>query len=100
MLATLRLEFRDRNRETDSVFAAFAGFTRDVFSSEVAMRIRGLVAIALLLLPAGLSAQRNGRLPRIFGRGPAQPAPLPPQAVPIARELSYRRSHMSFESYP
>ena len=61
------------------------------------MRTRAVVAIVLLLLPVGLSAQR---LPRIGRRGPAQPAPLGPQAPAIARELAYRRSHLSVESYP
>src|SRR5215210_7468516 len=63
------------------------------------MRIRAVVAIVLLLLPAALSAQR---IPRsVTGRrGPTRPAPLPPQPGPIARELAYKRSHLSVESYP
>jgi hypothetical protein len=61
------------------------------------MRTRAVVAIALLLLPVGLSAQR---LPRIGRRGPAQPAPLGPQPPEIARQLAYTRSHISVESYP
>jgi hypothetical protein len=63
------------------------------------MRVRAVVAIGLLLLPAGLSAQRI-RAPRIGGRGPAQPAPLPPQPAAIARELAYKRLRLSVETYP
>lgn len=61
------------------------------------MRTRAVVAIVLLLLPVGLNAQR---LPRIGRRGPAQPVPLGPQPPAIARELAYKRSHLSVESYP
>ena len=61
------------------------------------MRTRSLVAIAALLLPAGLNAQR---IPMPRGRGPARPAPLPPQPAPIANELAYRRLPLSVESYP
>ena len=59
------------------------------------MRVRTVVAI-LSLLPAALSAQR---LPRT-GRGPAAPAPLPPQAPEIAQVLAYKRSHLTIETYP
>jgi hypothetical protein len=64
------------------------------------MRIRAVVAFVSLLLPAtALSAQRvpvgaTGR------RGPARPAPLPPQPAPIARALAYKRMRLSVESYP
>jgi hypothetical protein len=59
------------------------------------MRVRTVVAI-VSLLPAALSAQR---LPRT-GRGPATPAPLPPQAPEIAQVLAYKRSHLTVETYP
>lgn len=62
------------------------------------MRIRAVAAIVLLLVPAVASAQRTP-LPRA-GRGPARPAPLPPQAPTIARELAYKRLPLSVESYP
>jgi hypothetical protein len=63
------------------------------------MRIRAVVAIALLLLPAALEAQRL-RLPRVGGRRPAPPTDLPPQPQVVARELAYRRLNLSVESYP
>jgi hypothetical protein len=63
------------------------------------MRIRAVVAIAALLVPAGLSAQRLP-LPGTGRRGPARPAPLPPQAGPIAKNLAYKRLRLSVESYP
>lgn len=62
------------------------------------MRIRAVVAMVLLLLPAVTDAQRI-RLPRM-GRGPARPAPLPPQIPTVARELAYRRLPLAVESYP
>lgn len=62
------------------------------------MRTRALVVIALLSLPAGLSAQ-GVRLPRV-GRGTRpQPAPLPPETAPVARALAYKRSRWSIEGY-
>lgn len=63
------------------------------------LRIRAVVAIAALLVPAGLSAQRLP-LPGTGRRGPARPAPLPPQAEPIARNLAYKRLRLAVESYP
>jgi hypothetical protein len=63
------------------------------------MRVRAVVAIVLLLLPAGLTAQRIP-LPRVLGRGPARPTPLPPQPPGIARELAYKRLRLSVETYP
>lgn len=62
------------------------------------MRARTLVVTALLLAPAALSAQRI-TLP-IGRRGPAEPQPLPPQPTPVAMQLAYTRSHLSFETYP
>jgi hypothetical protein len=63
------------------------------------MRIR-VLAIALILLPSAVSAQRI-RPPRLGGVGPGVvPADLPPQAPGIARELAYRRLPLSIESYP
>lgn len=62
------------------------------------MRARALAALSLLLIPAGLTAQR---IPfRIGSRRPVPPAELPPTAGPIARELSYKRLNYSVESYP
>ena len=61
------------------------------------MRIRHVVAIALLLAPAAADAQV--RLPRI-GRGPARPTDLPPQPPSVARELAYKRLPYSVETYP
>ncbi len=62
------------------------------------MRARICALSAMLLLPASLSAQRiHIRLPWI-GRRPA-PAPLPPQAPVIAREMRYKASRLSMESY-
>src|SRR5688500_10408032 len=63
------------------------------------MRVRAAVAIVALLLPVELSAQRLP-LPGTGRRGPARPAPLPPQAEPIARNLAYKRLRLSAESYP
>jgi hypothetical protein len=63
------------------------------------MRGRVVVAIGLLLLPAVSSAQRMP-LPRIGGRGPAQPVPLSPQPPEITRAIAYRRLNLSVESYP
>jgi len=62
------------------------------------MRIRSVVAIVLLLLPAVSDAQRV-RLPRM-GRGPARPTPLPPQPAVVSRALAYKRLPLSVESYP
>jgi hypothetical protein len=62
------------------------------------MRVRTFVAI-LSLLPAVSSAQRVPQ-PRIGGRGPTRPAPLPPAPEPIARQLAYTRMNVSIESYP
>lgn len=62
------------------------------------MRIRAFVAIAILLLPASLSAQR---LPFPGRRQhPAAPQPMPTEPAPIARQLAYTRLRVSFESYP
>jgi hypothetical protein len=64
------------------------------------MRVAAVLAIATLLLPAGLSAQvlplpMPGHRPH-----PAAPQPMPPEPASIARELSYTRMHFSFETYP
>jgi hypothetical protein len=64
------------------------------------MRTRLILAIAsLLLLPAGAGAQLvpGGRIRRPH---PADPAPLPPTAGPIARAVSYQRMRISVETYP
>lgn len=64
------------------------------------MRIRAVVAIALLLLPAASSAQRFP-LPGLPRRGAGRPEERPPrQPEPIARALAYRRWRLSVESYP
>jgi hypothetical protein len=65
--------------------------------SEVDMRRRALIAIALLALPVELSAQRV-RMPGVFRR--PRPAELPPQPGSVAREMSYKRLNVSVESYP
>lgn len=61
------------------------------------MRVRAVVAIGLLLLPAAASAQRMP-VPRI-GRHPGEPVPLSPQPAAIARAIAYRRLNLSVESY-
>jgi len=61
------------------------------------MRTGAIVATVLLLLPVDLSAQR---FPRVWGRDPARPAPLPPQPAAIARQMAYKRLRIAFESYP
>jgi hypothetical protein len=63
------------------------------------MRFAALVVVGALLLPVELSAQRLP-LPGTGRRGPARPAPLPPQAEPIARNLAYKRMRLAVESYP
>jgi hypothetical protein len=62
------------------------------------MRVRAVVAVVLMLLPAGASAQRVP-LPGTWGQGPAQPVPLSPQPPAIARELAYRQLPISVETY-
>lgn len=64
------------------------------------MRVRSLLAIALVVLPSVADAQRLPRVPRIMDRGPARPAPLPPQARTLAREMYYARMPYTVESYP
>jgi hypothetical protein len=62
------------------------------------MRARVFALSVVLMLPASLHAQRiHIRLPWV-GRRPG-PAPLPPQAPVIAREMRYRASRLSSESY-
>ena len=54
------------------------------------MRVRAVVAIGVLLLPATASAQRLP-LPRIGGgRHPGEPVPLSPQPGAITRAIAYR----------
>jgi len=63
------------------------------------MRVRTFALLVVLLLPASLNAQRiHIRLPWI-GPRPAGPTPLPPQAPEVAREMQYRRSRVSAETY-
>lgn len=60
------------------------------------MRARSVVAIALLLVPVALSAQRIPM--RVGGRRPRPE--LPPQPGSVAREMAYKRLRVAFESYP
>ena len=63
------------------------------------MRVRTFALFVVLLLPASLDAQGiHIRLPWI-GRRPTARAPLPPQAPVIARQMRYRASRFSTESY-
>jgi hypothetical protein len=63
---------------------------------EIAMRIRAVVAVALVVLPAVAEAQRL-RLP---GRSrPTGPTALPPQAPVVAREQRFVRLPISMETY-
>lgn len=63
------------------------------------MRVRTFALFVVLLLPASLHAQGiHIRLPWI-GRRPTARAPLPPQAPVIAREMQYRASRLSAETY-
>jgi len=61
-------------------------------------RLSAVFALVALLVPAALSAQRLP-LPGTGRRGPARPAPLPPQVEPVARDLAYKRLPLSVESY-
>ena len=62
------------------------------------MRVRAVVAVVLLFVPAAVSAQR---LPRVRRPPVTSPQPLPDRRPPeVARELSYVRMHVSFEEYP
>jgi hypothetical protein len=63
------------------------------------MRVRAVIAIGLLLVPAMASGQRVP-MPRIGGTRPGQPVPLSPQPEAIARAIAYRRLNLSVESYP
>lgn len=59
--------------------------------------MRAAIVAAVILLPAASSAQR---FPVPVIPRPAVPAPLPPQAAPIAQELAYKRVKLSVETYP
>jgi hypothetical protein len=61
------------------------------------MRIRTLFLIGLLGLPAVSNGQI--RVPVRPGRTPVEPAPLPPEAPLVAKELAYRRSRWTTEAY-
>ena len=66
------------------------------------MRRRSVTSLALLcvaVLSTSAGAQRV-LTPRIRDRGPAGPKDLPPVPGSVAREMSYRRLNVSFESYP
>src|SRR5258705_6675016 len=92
-----------RNSEAKSVLAPEArnGDYKPsiVYTGEAAMRIRAAAVTLLFLLPVVLDAQILGR-PRVGGRGPTGPQPLPPQPGPIARQNAFRRLRISVESYP
>jgi hypothetical protein len=66
------------------------------------MRIRPLVVVALLAVPAGLTAQTR---PPVTHVPPPPPPPNPhpsqpaPQPAAVSRELQYRRSRWSGEAY-
>jgi hypothetical protein len=62
-------------------------------------RLGVIATIVALSLPVELSAQRLP-VPGTGRRGPARPAPLPPQPEPIARNLAYKRMRLAVESYP
>jgi len=64
------------------------------------MRARTFAVIASLVIPTLAQAQRIPDAGTIRRRGPAQPAPLPPQPEPIARAVAYKRWNLSIESYP
>jgi hypothetical protein len=66
------------------------------------MRARAILALALLLTPAIVDAQRSGGI-RLRPRGPGRAAPLPekrPAIVAEAQSNAYRRMRISLESYP
>ena len=61
------------------------------------MRTRALLVVALLASSAGLGAQvRRPPLPRV---DPRAPAPLPPEAIPVNRDLGYKRLRWSADAY-
>jgi hypothetical protein len=62
------------------------------------MRTRALLVIALLVSSADLGAQIRRR-PRVDPRTPPQPTPLPPEAVPVNRDLAYKRLRWSADAY-
>jgi hypothetical protein len=61
------------------------------------MRTRALVSLAVLSLPMVVSAQIVQRRPST--RTPVDPAPLPPAAPEVGRELAYKRSRWALEAY-
>lgn len=64
------------------------------------MRVRALIAVALLL-PSITEAQVRAPLPGVGGgHRPSQPVPLGPQPGVVARALDYTRSRYSVEGYP
>lgn len=62
------------------------------------MRTRTLLLIALAMPLMDAAAQRP-RIPLIGRRPTPRPAPLPPQAGPVARSLALKRSRWSAEGY-
>lgn len=62
------------------------------------MRTRALLVIALLVSSADLGAQIRRR-PQMDPPKPTRPAPLPPEAVPVSRDLAYKRLRWSADAY-
>jgi hypothetical protein len=62
------------------------------------MRIRTLLIVAAIALPAGSNAQVR-RLPPKPGQTTPQPAPLPPEAPAVGKALAYKRSNWTVEAY-
>src|SRR4051812_30465825 len=65
---------------------------------EDSMRIRSLIAVALLL-PAVSEAQLRAPVPGT-GRRPGEPVPMGAQPAVVARTLNFTRSRYSVETYP
>lgn len=63
------------------------------------MRIRAVVSMMLLAVPVALDAQQCIPI-RMMRRCRIAEADPPPMAPAIARQLAYRRMHLSVESYP
>jgi hypothetical protein len=64
------------------------------------MRIRSLVPVLLLALPAFASVSDAQRIPPRTRGGPARPTPLPDLPPGVSREMAYKRLPMSIETYP
>jgi hypothetical protein len=62
------------------------------------MRTRAFLVIALVVSSTDLGAQVVRR-PRVEPPSPTRPAPLPPEAVPVSRDLAYKRLRWSADAY-